>query len=52
MQSHHVAETNFKTKTLRGTWLAQSVEHVDLDLRVVSSAPCWGIELLKKKKKY
>ena len=37
---------------LRGTWLAQSVEHVTLDLGVMSSSPTLGIEItfLKKRK--
>ena len=28
-----------------GAWLAQSVEHVTLDLRVVGSRPTLGIEI-------
>ena len=28
-----------------GTWLAQSIEHVTLDLGVVSSSPTLGIEI-------
>ena len=32
--------TSFKTETI-GAFLAQSVEHVTLDLRVVSSTPHW-----------
>ena len=35
----------------RGTWLAQLVEHVALDLGVVSLSPVLGIASLKKKKK-
>ena len=31
------------------TWLAHSVEHVILDLRVVSSSPALGVELTLKK---
>jgi len=31
------------------TWLAQSVEHVMLDLRVVSLNPTLGVELTYKK---
>lgn len=31
-------------KELRGAWLAQSVEHRTLDLRVVSSSPTLGVE--------
>ena len=29
----------------RGAWLAQSEEHVTLDLRVVSSSPTLGVEI-------
>ena len=38
----------------RGAWLAQSVEHATLDLRVVSSSPTLDMEptLKKKKKKF
>ena len=45
---------SFKSLLCRGTWLAQSVEYVTLDLRVVSSSPTLGlleITLKKKKKK-
>ena len=35
----------------RGTWLAQSVEFVTLDLGVVSSSPTLGVEFTLKKKK-
>ena len=36
----------FSKKTIwRGAWLAQSVEHVTLDLRVVSASPTLGIEI-------
>ena len=31
----------------KGTWLAQLVEHVTLDLRVMRSSPGMGIELTK-----
>jgi len=31
------------------TWLAQSVECVTLDLRVMGSNPMWEVEILKKK---
>ena len=34
-------------------WLAQSVEHVTLDLEVIGLSPTLGVEpTLKKKKKY
>ena len=29
----------------RGTWLAQSLEHATLDLRVVSLSPMLGVEI-------
>ena len=29
----------------RGTWLAQSVEHMTLDLRVVSSSPMLSVKI-------
>ena len=32
-------------QSIRGTWLAQSVEYTTLDLGVVSSSPALGIEL-------
>lgn len=35
-----------------GAWLAQSVEYVTLDLRVVSSSTTLGVELAFKTKKY
>ena len=31
-----------------GTWLAQSEEHMSLDLRVVSSSPMLGVEITLK----
>jgi len=31
------------------TWLAQSVECVTLDLRVMGSNPMWEVEILKNK---
>ena len=34
---------------LRGSWLAQLVEQVTLDLRVVKFSPMLGIEILKIK---
>lgn len=34
-----------KMKFFRGTWLAQSVEHVTLDLGVVSLSPTLGVEM-------
>jgi len=34
-----------------GTWLAQSVKHVTLDLGVVSLSPTLGVEFTLKKKK-
>ena len=40
-----------KIMEYRGTSLAQLVEHVTLDLRVVSSSPTLGIELTLKKNK-
>ena len=38
-----------KIGPMRGTWLAQWVEHVTLDLRVVSSSPMLGVELTEKR---
>ena len=35
----------FKTLEARDTWLAQSIEHATLDLRVVSSSPALGAKL-------
>ena len=32
-----------------GAWLAQSEEHVTLDLRIMSSSPMLGIEVILKK---
>lgn len=34
-----------KTVSERGIWLAQSVEHATLDLRVVGSSPVLGVEI-------
>ena len=31
-----------------GTWLAQSIEHETLDLRVVSLSPVLGVEIPQK----
>ena len=33
---------------LRGSWLAQSVEHVTLDLGVMSLSPTSGVDITKK----
>ena len=43
----------FKKKKIekRGAWLAQSTEHMTLNLRVMSSSPTLGVEPTKKKKK-
>ena len=38
-------QMEFKNRQNRGTWLAQLVEHVTLDLRVVSSSPMVGVEI-------
>jgi len=35
-----------------GAWLAQSVEHMTLDLGVVSSSPTLGLDIIFLKKKY
>ena len=36
----------FVIKTeVRGTWLAKSVKHLILDLRVVSASPTLGVEI-------
>jgi len=40
----------FKNKNT-GTWLAQSAEHVALDVRVMSSSPMLGIEHTFKNKR-
>ena len=32
----------------RDTWLAQSEEHVTLDLRLMSLSPTLGVEITKK----
>ena len=32
-------------ESFRGAWLAQLVEHVSPDLRIVSSSPTWGAEI-------
>ena len=37
-----------KPHSYRGDWLAQSVEHVTLDLRVVSSSTKVDVEITKK----
>lgn len=36
-------------KSLKGAWLAQSVEHVTLNLRVVNSSPTLDVEITLKK---
>ena len=33
------------TQIVRGTWLAQLVEHATLDLRVVGLSPTLGVEI-------
>ena len=40
-----MGEIPFKKHSNMGAWLAQLVEHVTLDLRVVSSSPTLGLEL-------
>ena len=40
--------TKIKMSTQRGTWLAQLVEHVSVNLRVVSLSPT-GVEITLKK---
>jgi len=40
----------FNRGITRGAWLAQSVEHVTLDLGVMGSSPALGVYLIKKKK--
>ena len=35
-------------KYFRGAWLGQSVEHVTLDLGVVSLSPTFGVEITLK----
>ena len=40
---------HFKKFRLKGTWLAQSVEHVTLDLRVMSSSSTMSAEVTLKK---
>ena len=40
-----------KKMMMRGHWMAQSVKHATLNLRVVSSSPMLGVETIKKKKK-
>ena len=39
-----MSNVEFKNEA-RGTRLAQSVEPVTLDLRVLSQAPCWVVEI-------
>ena len=41
-------KTALKIELDWGTWLAQSVEHVTLDLRVVSSCPTLGVKITYK----
>ena len=38
-----------KKKKPKGLWLAQSVEHVTFDLKVVSLSPTLGVEITLKK---
>ena len=38
----------FKSRALEAAWLAQSVEHVTFDLRVVSLSPMFSIEITLK----
>lgn len=52
-QQSHVnlwSENYFDVRSRWGTWLAQSVEWVTLDLGVMISSPTLGIELTKKEK--
>lgn len=44
------AAANAKNSHFRGTWLAQSMECVTLDLRVRSSSSTLGVELPLKKR--
>lgn len=48
-----VMETVLRIDLKRGGWLAQPLEHVTLELRVVSLSPILGVELtLNKQKEY
>lgn len=38
---------NCLNKFIRGTWMAQSEEHMILDLRVGGSSPMLGVEVAK-----
>ena len=40
-----MGEVAVKIITLKGPWLTQFVEHVTLDLGVVSSSPTLGVEI-------
>ena len=46
--THTRISTLYQEYMLRGAWLAQSVEHVTLDLRDVSSSPMSGIAITCK----
>lgn len=41
----------YRKKQKRATWLTQAVEHVTIDLQVISLSPHWAYCLLEKKKK-
>lgn len=41
----------FHNQTSWSAWFAPSVEHVTLDLRIVSLSPMFGVEIKKNKNK-
>ena len=45
-----VGKGSYEEMSFRGAWLTQSVEHVTLDLRVMSLSPSLGEEITLRKK--
>ena len=45
MRSLYISMILLKKKIFQGAWMAQSVERVTLDLRVVSLRPTFGVEM-------
>ena len=44
--SHEIQLGDMKAKFLGGTWLAQWVEHMTVDLGVMSLSPKLGVEII------
>ena len=46
--SYWILTTTLRNKSFWGAWLAESEEHVTLDLKVLNLSPTLGVEITKK----